>query len=220
MATWLATRGTPYMKFANSNRADGYLGWGDSTRREKLHERVHPRRRVPRGTTPPMSTSTSRKTGHRGAPRAHTGMPWGRPNDVRRAQSRAMPKKKSGSGSQPGPRTGAPTCRRDRRRLGVTPPKAPSPPPAPPSRPSACRTSSPRCMCSPRTASHNRHADPLQPLHQVQEPTRRTPPVTCTATCTSGMASTDPTSMPAGHHGDAAGCSARATCPLGRLHRG
>lgn len=75
MAAWLVNRSAEYIKFANSNRADGYLGWGDSTRREELHEHVHPRRRVPRGTTPTMSTSTPRKTGRRGAPLAHTGMP-------------------------------------------------------------------------------------------------------------------------------------------------
>ena len=75
LAVWLVNRSAQYIKFANSNRADGYLGWGDSTRREELHEHVHPRRRVQRGTTPTMSTSTPRKTGRRGAPLAHTGMP-------------------------------------------------------------------------------------------------------------------------------------------------
>jgi len=32
LAAWLVNRSAQYIKFANSNRADGYLGWGDSTR--------------------------------------------------------------------------------------------------------------------------------------------------------------------------------------------
>lgn len=86
--------------------------------------------------------------------------------------------------------------------LGGTPSRAPPPPPGPPSRTSTRRPPPSRCPGQPSTASPDCHVDPLQPLHQVQEPTRWTTPATYWSTCTPGTTSTDPTSMPEGHHGD------------------
>lgn len=195
------------MSFASSNRTGRSRGLGVSARREVRHDDRRPRRRVPRWTTSATSTSTSRRTSRRGAPRARTrtssGTSRGRtPNAIpidAIEEVRQRP--------PPAPRTGTSTRRRDRRRTRR--------PPANPHRgrhhqhrytlgvrlPIVRHHRGPVRRCC--TPSLDRHVDQVHPPHRVHEPPRRTIPVMCMSTCTPGTTSTDPTSVPAGHHRDA-----------------
>lgn len=195
------------MSFASSNRTGMSRGRGVSARREVRHDDRHPRRRVPRGTTSAMSMSTSRRTGRRGAPRARTrtssGTSRGRtPNAIP-----IEPGEEVRTRPPPAPCTGTSTRRRDRRRTRR--------PPADPHRGRHHQHRDPQGVRLPVVQHHrgtvrrcctpslDRHVDQVHPPHRVHEPPRRTIPVACMSTCTPGTTSTDPTSVPAGHHRDA-----------------
>lgn len=195
------------MSFASSNRTGMSRGRGVSARREVRHDDRHPRRRVPRGTTSAMSMSTSRRTGRRGAPRARTrtssGTSRGRtPNAIP-----IEPGEEVRTRPPPAPCTGTSARRRDRRRTRR--------PPADPHRGRHHQHRDPQGVRLPVVQHHrgtvrrcctpslDRHVDQVHPPHRVHEPPRRTIPVTCMSTCTPGTTSTDPTSVPAGHHRDA-----------------
>jgi hypothetical protein len=174
LATWLVPRGALYMSFASSNRTDRYRGRGVSARREVRHDDLHPRRRVPRGTT--SATSTSRRTGRRGAPRARTRTSSG---TSRGHTPNALPieaGEEVRTRPPPAPRTGTSTRRRDRRRTR-----------RPPADPHRGRHHQHRCTRGARrpvvrhhrgtvrrccTPSLDRHVDQVHPPHRVHEPPR------------------------------------------------